>query len=235
MTDSPLNTVLIVDDDPVLLRMVENHLAHYGDIFQSILASGDEEAKQIIESQEIAVLVTDLAMPEVERGLELIDFVHNHYPEIPCIIITGINRPNVTDALQEEVDKLFLKPLNMEDLATAITDTLEKRFFKGIMTGVPVAALLQMLNMERKTCLLEIKDPGRSKGLLYLKDGELYRAKIEALTGEEAAYEMIPMTNATLQFQYLPTRKISREIEGSLMALTLEAMRRADETERLTL
>lgn len=235
MSNQTLDTVLIVDDDPVLLRMVENHFGQYGDIFHSVLASNAEEARQVLESREVAVLVTDLAMPEVSKGLELLDFTHQHHPEIPCIVITGIKQKNITDSLLDEVDLLFLKPLNMDELVNAITDTLEKRFFKGIMTGVPVAALLQMLSMERKTCLLEVRAPNRGKGILYLSEGELYRAKIDQFEGEEAAYEMIPMTDATLQFQFLPKRKISRTIEADLMALTLEAMRRADETETLVL
>ncbi len=224
-----MNTVLIVDDDPILLKLIEAHFNKYGDIFQSLTATDDTEATAILKKREISLLVTDLAMPLVENGLNLLGHVHKEYPDLPCIVITAVEDEELITQLREEVDYIFTKPVELSDLVDGITTTLEKKFFKGMLSGVPVASFLQMLRMEKKTCVLQVMAAGREKGLLYLQAGELYSAKVEELQGEEAALEMLAMKNVTLHFQYLPKRKLARTVKADLMALIIESTRRQDE------
>lgn len=224
-----MNNVLIVDDDPILLKLIEAHFNKFGNIFQSLTAANDSEAKAVLSSQDVALLVTDLAMPLVENGLGLLEHVQQSFAELPCIVITAVEDAELLARLRDEVDFLFTKPVELEDLVSAITTTLEKKFFKGMMSGVPISTFLQMLRMEKKTCLLQVKSKEDEKGVLSLQGGELYNASFGELEGEEAALEMMTMKNVVLHFQYLPKRKQERVIKADLMALIIEASRRADE------
>lgn len=224
-----MNTVLLVDDDPILRSLIEAHFKKYGDIFQWVSAADDHEAIKVLSQREISLLVTDLAMPLVENGLNLLDFIKKNHPDIPAVIITAVEDKKLLSRLTQEVEQLFRKPVELPELVTAITTTLEKKFFKGILSGVPVASFLQMLRMEKKTCVLQVMAPGREKGLLYLNEGELHNARIDDLHGEAAALEIMALQKCTLHFQYLPKRKMPRTIKADLMALIIESTRLQDE------
>jgi CheY-like chemotaxis protein len=61
-------TVLIADDDPVSLRLLERQLEGAG--YVVIKATSGREAFEILTRQAVSMVVTDWAMPEMD-GLEL--------------------------------------------------------------------------------------------------------------------------------------------------------------------
>jgi predicted regulator of Ras-like GTPase activity (Roadblock/LC7/MglB family) len=89
-----------------------------------------------------------------------------------------------------------------------------------------------MIQMEQKTCLLEIETPGERKGYFYFEDGVLFDAVFEELNGEEAALAIIPRVRAKIRFKNLAKgkKRVSRRIKKDLMALLMDAMRLKDET-----
>lgn len=96
--------------------------------------------------------------------------------------------------------------------------------------GVSLPNVLQMLHLERMTCLLEITADGQF-GTLTLVNGELVDADANGQDGEEAVYAILgwrhPHTtilNGVTLFRHTVTT--------SLSALIVEAVRRQDEHER---
>ena len=71
MKDAP-RTVLIVDDDPQVLRLVEKMLKSRP--VKILLAPRPSEALAICESQQVDLLISDVAMPEMD-GNKLADRV----------------------------------------------------------------------------------------------------------------------------------------------------------------
>jgi hypothetical protein len=60
----------------------------------------------------------------------------------------------------------------------------------SIVRGVSLSAILQMLHLERKSCILDITGDGGS-GTLTLVNGELADAETDDLSGTEAAYRIL--------------------------------------------
>lgn len=79
-------TVLIVDDDPQILRLVEKMLkARPVNILMAPRAS---DALAICDRQPIDLLISDVSMPEMD-GNRLADRVLKRFPEASVLLISG--------------------------------------------------------------------------------------------------------------------------------------------------
>jgi len=79
-------TVLIVDDDPNILRLVEKMLKPRG--VQVLVAPRPSEALRICETQPVDVLISDFMMPEMD-GAKLAERVLKLRPETSVLLISG--------------------------------------------------------------------------------------------------------------------------------------------------
>src|SRR5690242_19720696 len=79
-------TVLVVDDDPAILRLVEKMLkARPVKLLQAPRAA---DALRICEQEPVDLLITDMAMPEMD-GNKLADRVLKLYPTMSVLLISG--------------------------------------------------------------------------------------------------------------------------------------------------
>lgn len=124
--------ILIVDDDINILELIQRHL-HSLD-YHTYKAVSVKEAVAILRDTEIDLLITDLKMPEVD-GFQLIQFVSEHYPHIPKLVVTGY--PSVQDALSAiksgAVDYL-VKPFTKEELKNGVLKSLSTKTKRKIST-----------------------------------------------------------------------------------------------------
>jgi CheY-like chemotaxis protein len=79
-------TVLIVDDDPNILRLVEKMLKPRG--VRVLVAPRPSEALRICEEEPVDVLISDYSMPEMD-GAKLADRVMKLRPETTVLLISG--------------------------------------------------------------------------------------------------------------------------------------------------
>lgn len=79
-------TVLIVDDDPNILRLVEKMLKPRG--VNVLVAPRPSEALRICEEQPVDLLISDYAMPEMD-GVKLADRILKLRPETSVLLISG--------------------------------------------------------------------------------------------------------------------------------------------------
>jgi DNA-binding NtrC family response regulator len=79
-------TVLIVDDDPHILRLVEKMLKPL--TVRVLLAPRPAEALRICESQTIDLLISDLKMPDMD-GIKLAGRVLKLHPGVSVLLISG--------------------------------------------------------------------------------------------------------------------------------------------------
>jgi len=98
-----MKAILFVDDHQVLAKLSCEILEMQG--YRAVSAASGEEALQKFEEQGFDILVTDFRM-EGMNGLELARKVHERYPDVPVIIVTGYGPVEIgTDAaacLQKE-------------------------------------------------------------------------------------------------------------------------------------
>lgn len=85
---SGTETVLLVDDDPAVRRMMARALREEG--YTVIEASDGEDAMAAVEEYgaPIHVIVADLLMPQL-NGAELLETLHRWYPSIRALLVSG--------------------------------------------------------------------------------------------------------------------------------------------------
>jgi CheY-like chemotaxis protein len=83
---APRPIALVVDDDLSYRLLMRQFLELAG--FAVIMESNGRFALRRLEVQKVAVLVTDLVMPEIE-GLELIELVRRGFPDIRIVAVSG--------------------------------------------------------------------------------------------------------------------------------------------------
>jgi hypothetical protein len=100
------------------------------------------------------------------------------------------------------------------------------------LVGLTLDSFLQIIEMDRQTCLLDVFYTGDMRGQFYFIQGSLHNAECGSLDGEEAALEMMSWDNVRLNIRHmLDTGNIAKKITKSLMLLLMESSRRRDERE----
>lgn len=221
--------VLIVDDEEQLLLTIQAGFESYRDRFEIVTARNGKEATDVLASTRISLVVTDLKMPEMD-GFALLAFLKNNFPEIPAIVMTAFATPEIEDRLQQTgMISMLEKPVDFEELTQLILGLLESELTGGMLTGISLQSFLQLIEMERNTCLMEVNSPERGQGLLYFNKGVLYDAIYGDLVAEEAVYEMLAIDDVKISFRPLPSKKLKRRIRTRLMNLIMEGTRLKDE------
>ncbi len=119
--------VLIADDEYMVRQSVSRRIAELDDSFRIAAECQDgKEALQALEGGNIQVVFTDIRMPEMD-GLELAEKIHERYPEILTVILTGYaDFEYAQEAIRQGVFDYLLKPVS-EDKLAAILEKLGLR------------------------------------------------------------------------------------------------------------
>jgi FixJ family two-component response regulator len=116
MTTSP--TVLLVDDDPELLRLLSMRLHAAG--FNVETALGGEQALTLISVSRPQVVITDLRMEGLD-GMTLFHRIHQLDPDLPVIVLTAHGTiPDAVDATRRGVFGFLTKPYEAPELIALI-------------------------------------------------------------------------------------------------------------------
>ena len=81
-------TILCVDDEKVALFLRKAVLQKFG--FEVVTANSAKEALQVLTTQQVDLVLSDLLMPEVS-GTELAKAIKEHYPNLPVVVVSGVN------------------------------------------------------------------------------------------------------------------------------------------------
>jgi CheY-like chemotaxis protein len=224
-----MKNILIVDDEARLLKSIEAGLLIYRRKFKVLTAANGKEAVDILNTTEIDLVVTDLKMPGMD-GFELLAYIHSKFPFLPAIVMTAFCTPDIEEKLVNGNSiRILEKPIDFDDLADAISGALEREGKEGSLTGISLANFLQLLEMEQKTCLLEVTS-AESQGFIYFHQGELYAAISGKDKGEDAVYKMLLLEDVHITFKKQPMKQIKRMILKPLFSLLMEGLKRKDET-----
>jgi len=143
MSDST-KYILAVDDEPSMLRLLEISLRQAG--YQPLTAKDGREALDVINTQKVDCVVTDLHMPRMD-GLQLLKEVRKNDTELPVIIVTAQGEiSSAIDAMKNGASDYILRPFDLTELELAIKRALsfsrlvvENRFLredKAVGTGL---------------------------------------------------------------------------------------------------
>ena len=116
--------VLVVDDDPQMLRYLRDALAAAG--YAPIVTGEHEELSRIIEKEEPRLVLLDLMLPGTD-GIELMGSVPE-LADLPVIFISGYGRDEtIARALESGADDYIVKPFSPTELTARIRAALRRR------------------------------------------------------------------------------------------------------------
>lgn len=125
-------TVLVVDDDPTQLRLLESVVTRAG--FRVEKASGGADAVARLTGDRrggIDVVLLDLVMPDVD-GLEVLEQVRPQQPELPIVVLTahgGVD--TVVKAMRAGASDFMVKPAAPERIRVTLENALKLRTLTG--------------------------------------------------------------------------------------------------------
>lgn len=115
--------ILVVDDDPLMLKMLKEHL--HGEYDVATAVSG-KIALKFLERKKTNLILLDYEMPG-EKGPGILEKVRANEAtkDIPVIFLTGVSdREKIQEALVLRPQSYLLKPIDREKLIEAITKVI---------------------------------------------------------------------------------------------------------------
>lgn len=210
-TDGVAKVVLLVDDEPATQRFYTAGLKGLQG-WRVLTAENGYRALEILRREAVDVVVTDLNMPVMD-GYRLISVVYEVYPSIPVIVITSLPQGDSQDrALALGALRVLSKPVKLSLLMEEVRRQSEREP-EGLVKGVRLASLLQLMGWEKKTCTLTVRS-GDAVGRLYIQKGRLANALHGAQEGLEAAYEILLWPRP--QIEFVDTCRVACAIDLSL-------------------
>ncbi|MBW4544835.1 MAG: response regulator [Symplocastrum torsivum CPER-KK1] len=127
----PRAVILCVDDEAVILKSLEIELqSAFGDTYLYEFAESGDEALEIIdeltgEEVQLLIIVSDWLMPGM-KGDELLIKVHQNYPKIHKVMLTGQADDQAVDRAKQYANlyRYLQKPWNSQELIETIRSAL---------------------------------------------------------------------------------------------------------------
>ncbi|HLK51013.1 MAG TPA: response regulator [Bryobacteraceae bacterium] len=114
----PARTVLVVDDDSQMLRLVQKMLHSRNFIIQ--VAPKPSDALRIAETQPVDLLISDIALPEMD-GKKLSERILKLHPGAAVLLVSGQYDENSRMVKSARV-KFLSKPFFPSDLLRALDE-----------------------------------------------------------------------------------------------------------------
>jgi CheY-like chemotaxis protein len=144
--------------------------------------------------------------------------------------------------------KIFQKPCPVRDLVSKIQDIFQRgermrkiskspeSMTQGDLGQIPLSDLLQVLQQNRLTGTLFLREPGATRGVgqgfVYLKDGEVINALLGHIESEKALFRLLSWQEG--HFELIPDQAVTEwRIRTPLGQLLIESARQADEWKKL--
>ena len=121
-------TVLLVDDEPHVTAALRRAL--HGLPYKILACHSGQEALDLWASKRVDLVIADEKMPGMS-GTELLARVRQEHPNVCRIVLTGYASIEAAKRAVNEgaVHRFFTKPSSVEELGTAIRETLEQQEF----------------------------------------------------------------------------------------------------------
>jgi PAS domain S-box-containing protein len=121
--------VLLVDDDPLLLKSLHDILesdGHFARTAHGGQAGIDEFLAALAHAEPFAVVITDLGMPNVD-GRAVASVIKAAAPATPVVLLSGWGHGLQGDKMPEYVDHVLSKPPRLADLRAVLAKIASAR------------------------------------------------------------------------------------------------------------
>jgi len=152
--------VLIVDDDLSVRNTMDEYIANAG--FNTLAASSAEEALELIEKNDFAVVITDIRLPGL-GGLELTKVIKQKNGS-DVIVVTGYSDDySYEEAINIGASDFVIKPVRLEELLLRLRRVLKER----------------QLSSERTRMMQKLQKLATTDGLTKLYNSRSFYSQLE--------------------------------------------------------
>lgn len=121
-----MKNILVVDDNRVFLETFSEHLSSLLENFNVITAEDGARAIEILGSNHVSLIITDLLMPRVD-GYSLLAHARKNHPSIPVIIMTASCSPAISALVRKRgCVQCLEKPFDLEEMDLLVKESLSK-------------------------------------------------------------------------------------------------------------
>ena len=119
-----MDKILIIDDDAGVRDSMQEFIKDSGYVIYT--ASSAEEALELLKSEIVDVVITDIILTGMD-GLELTDLIKHNY-DIDVIVMTGYSEKfSYEDAITKGASDLVFKPIRYRELMLRLKRVLKER------------------------------------------------------------------------------------------------------------
>ena len=83
-----MSNILLIEDENSIRRVLKNVLQQDNPSYKFTEATDGKEGISIIKKQQFNLILCDIKMPKND-GIEVLDFIRNHTPTTPVVMISG--------------------------------------------------------------------------------------------------------------------------------------------------
>jgi DNA-binding NtrC family response regulator len=127
MEQSATNTILLVDDEEMVVTSIKSFLTLETD-YEVVAFTSPKEALEHVRKHKVDLVISDFLMPDMD-GIEFLAHVKNLQPEATRVLLTGYaDKENAIKAINDVgLYQYIEKPWENDDLKLIIRNGLEKR------------------------------------------------------------------------------------------------------------
>jgi DNA-binding response OmpR family regulator len=214
MSESKKQTVLLVDDDPELLELLQTELSSE---FHVLTAQSGEQGlvKALLHKPDI--VISDINMPDL-NGWELC-YLMRQIPSTratPFVFLSSRSQlPDRIKSFRLGADDFIAKPFSLESVASRIRGVLGRvRTRQQVVSGMPLdfevnalmIDLLEYLRAMRRSGVIEFSRIDQN-GHITLHKGILTEAQFEEMHGEPALRSMLQIGAGEISFKERETQE----------------------------
>src|SRR5580700_4004764 len=233
--------LLLVDDNPMVLGMLEHALAP----FARVVAAGDASdalLKAVDDPPEL--VVCDYRMPGMD-GRQLVEKLKSRPATANFSAILMASRSDIDERLspQDAADDYIAKPFFLKEATKRIKRTVDRialekmaktapsdGVVRGNLAQMNVIDLMQSLEMGRKSCQLKLNNAG-DKCEVFFAEGQVKHATYGSLIGDEAVFKVLRWTGGNFELNF--EGKTDQETTKlNTQGLLMEGLRLLDESQR---
>ena len=132
--------VLIADDDSIFCKLTSDLISKAGYDVQT--ASSVQEAQKLLSTQRYDLLMQDMCFPALQDGYGMLDEVHEKYPELLVLMISGSGHiPDAVNAIKCGASDFIEKPIAKEHLLIRLSRLSDKIEMAHNMRNLQVSAI----------------------------------------------------------------------------------------------
>ena len=232
--------ILLVDDNPMVLGMLQQALAAVG----AVSATGDA-ADALLKAVDDPpdLLVSDYRMPGMD-GRQLLEKLKSRPATAGISVILMASKADISERLaQEAVEDHLEKPFFLKEAVRKIKRVVDRialekmakagstdGIVRGSLAQMNVIDLVQSLEMGRKSCLLTMTHAD-DKCEIYFNQGQAKHAVYGSITGDQAVFKVLRWTEGNFQIDF--EGKTTQETTTlNTQGLLMEGLRLLDEAQR---